>query len=67
VPRCYKKDSWSNDLIVSQSSAGKNVTTVAENIVEIRHQATTGEDTEDWEELAPAVVNCGVYELAIAV
>jgi hypothetical protein len=37
-------DSWSNVLVVRQLTAGKNVSTEAENIVEIRHQATTGED-----------------------
>jgi hypothetical protein len=47
VPRCYKEGSWSNELVVRQSPARKNVSTKAENIVEIRHQATTGEDKED--------------------
>jgi hypothetical protein len=47
VPRCYKQDSWSNELVVGQSPAGKNVSTEAEGIVEIRHQATTGEDTAE--------------------
>jgi hypothetical protein len=37
-------DSWSDELIVRQSPAGKNVSTEAEEIVGIRHQATTGED-----------------------
>jgi hypothetical protein len=32
---------------VRQSPAGKNVSTEAENVVEIRHQGTTGEDTGD--------------------
>jgi hypothetical protein len=45
VPRCYKQDSWSNELVVRQSSAGKNVSKEVEYIVEIRHQATTDEDT----------------------
>jgi hypothetical protein len=31
-----------------------------------RYQVTTGDDTADWEELVLAVVNCRVYELAIA-
>jgi hypothetical protein len=44
VPRCYKQGSWSNDLVVRQSSAGKNLTVEAEDIVGIRHQPTTGED-----------------------
>jgi hypothetical protein len=29
-----------------------------------RYQATTGEDTADWEDLVRVVVNCTVYELA---
>jgi hypothetical protein len=36
------------------------------DIVEIRHQATTGEDTADLEDLVCAVVNCRVSELEIA-
>jgi hypothetical protein len=46
VPRCYKQDNWSNELVVGQSSVGKNVSTEAVDIVVIRHQATT-EDTAD--------------------
>jgi hypothetical protein len=38
-------DSWSNELVVRQLPAGKNVSTEAEDIVTIRHQATIGEDT----------------------
>jgi hypothetical protein len=34
--------SWSNELIVGQLPAGKNV-----SIVRMRHQATTGEETAD--------------------
>jgi hypothetical protein len=37
-------DSWSSELVVRQSPAGKNVSTEAEDVVGIRHQATTGED-----------------------
>jgi hypothetical protein len=44
VPICNKRDSWSNELVVRQSPAGKNVRPEAGDIVEIRHQATTGED-----------------------
>jgi hypothetical protein len=44
MPRCYKWDSWSNELIVRQSLAGKNVSTEAKDIVGICHQAMTGED-----------------------
>jgi hypothetical protein len=32
---------------VRQSPAGKNVTTEGKDIIEIRHQATTGEDIAD--------------------
>jgi hypothetical protein len=38
----------------------------AYGIAGIHHQATTGEDTVDWEDLVGAVVNYRVYELAIA-
>jgi hypothetical protein len=64
--RCYKQDSWSNELVVGQSSACKNMSTEAEDFVGIHHQATTGEDTADWEDLVYAVVKCRVCELAIA-
>jgi hypothetical protein len=43
-PRCYKQDSWNSELVVRQSSACKNVNMETEDIVDIRHQATTGED-----------------------
>jgi hypothetical protein len=65
VPMCYKQDNWSNELIVGQSPASKNASTEAEEIVAIRHQATTGEDTAELEDLVPAVVNCRMCELAI--
>jgi hypothetical protein len=54
---------WSKSVL-RQSPADKNVCTDAEDIVVIRHQATTGEDIAD---LVPAVVKCRVCELAIAV
>jgi pyrimidine operon attenuation protein/uracil phosphoribosyltransferase len=38
-------DNLSNELVVRQSPAGKKVSTEAEEIVGIRHQATTGEHT----------------------
>jgi hypothetical protein len=44
-PSAWDLDSWSNELVVRQSPAGKNVSTEAEDIIGIRHQATTGEDT----------------------
>jgi hypothetical protein len=47
VTRCYKQESWSNELVVGQSPAGMNVRTEAEDDVEIRHQTTTGEGTPD--------------------
>jgi hypothetical protein len=40
----FRVDSWSNELLVRHSPAGKNVKTEAEDIVENCHQATTGED-----------------------
>jgi hypothetical protein len=42
--RCYKQNNWSNELIVRQSPAGKNVSMEAEDIVGICNQARTGED-----------------------
>jgi hypothetical protein len=30
VPRCYKQDNWSNELVVGQSPASKDVNTEAE-------------------------------------
>jgi hypothetical protein len=39
-----KQDTWSNEFVMRQSPAGNNVSTEAEDIVGIRHQATTGED-----------------------
>jgi hypothetical protein len=62
MPRCYKQDSWSNELVVRQSPAGKNVITEAE----VRHEETNGEDTADRKDLVRAVVNCRICELAIA-
>jgi hypothetical protein len=47
LPRCYKQDSWSSELVMGWSSADMNVNTEAEDIVEIRHQATIGEETTD--------------------
>jgi hypothetical protein len=45
---------------VEQSPAGKNVSTKAEDIVVIRHQATTCEDTAGREDLERSVVICRV-------
>jgi hypothetical protein len=66
VPRCYKLDSWSNELVVGESPSSKNVSTEAEDIVGNHHQATTGEDTADWKVLVCTAVNSKVCELAIA-
>jgi hypothetical protein len=49
-------DIWSNELVVRQSSVGKNVSSNAEDIVAIRHQATTGEDIANWEDFMCAAV-----------
>jgi hypothetical protein len=53
----YKQDSWSNELAVGQSLASKNVSTETEDIVEIRHQASTAEDSR-LKRFVRAVVNC---------
>jgi hypothetical protein len=45
---------------VGQSLASKDVSTEAVDIAVIHHQATTGEDTADWEDSVCAVVNCNV-------
>jgi hypothetical protein len=66
MPRCYKQDSWSNELVVGQSPAGENVSTETVDNIGIRHQATTGEDAAYWEDLVHAVVNYKLFELAIA-
>jgi hypothetical protein len=51
---------------VGQLLPSKNVSTEAEDIVGIHHQAMTGEDTADCEDLVHTVVICRVCELAIA-
>jgi hypothetical protein len=45
--RCYKQGNWSNELVVRQLPTGKDVSTEAEGVVGICHQAMTGEDTTD--------------------
>jgi hypothetical protein len=47
MPRYYKQDSWSNELVVRQLPAAKNVNMEIEDFVGIRPQATTDEDTAD--------------------
>jgi hypothetical protein len=56
VPRCYKHDKSrvSCETVVGQYGVGSHC------------QATTGEDTTDWEDLVRAVVNCRLCELKIA-
>jgi hypothetical protein len=51
---------------VGQSAVGKNVSRQAEDIVAIRHQATTDEDTADLEDLVRDIVHYRVCELALA-
>jgi hypothetical protein len=46
INRTVNAVEW-NELVVGQSQAGKNVSTEAEDVVGIRHQATTGEVTAD--------------------
>jgi hypothetical protein len=65
-PSCCKQDKSRLYLVVGKSSAGKNVCTETEDVFGIRHQATTGEDTDDWEDLVNVVSNFWVCELAIA-
>jgi hypothetical protein len=60
VPRYYKQDNWSNELVVGPYHTGKNLSTEAEDIVWNCHQATTGEDTADREDLVRIVVSCRV-------
>jgi hypothetical protein len=64
MPTC-KQESWSNELVLRQSPAGKNVSTEAVDVVGNRHQATTGEKTAHCQGLIRAVVNCRVCELDI--
>jgi hypothetical protein len=44
-PPAWELFSLSNELIVGQLPAGKNVGNKAEDIIWISHQATTGEDS----------------------
>jgi hypothetical protein len=48
-------DSWHNELVVRQLTAGKNLSTESETIVGIRHQATTGEKIGNWNDFMCAV------------
>jgi hypothetical protein len=41
------KTNSDNEFVVGQSPAGKNVNTEAEDIVGIRYQSKTGEDSAD--------------------
>jgi hypothetical protein len=60
MQRCYKQDNSRVWLVIRQSPAGKNVSAKAEDIVGIRRQSTTGEDTTDWERLMHTVMNSRV-------
>jgi hypothetical protein len=66
MPKHYKQDNWSNELVVGWSPAGKKMSMEAEDTVGIHHQATTGENPANWEDLVNAVVNCRMCELVIA-
>jgi hypothetical protein len=69
LPRCYKQDSqlrvnsWNNEVVVRQSPASKNMSTEAEDIVGICHQAATGEHIADWEDFMCAVVNSDLWSV----
>jgi hypothetical protein len=52
MSRCYKQNSWSNELGVGQSLTGENMSVEAEGIVVICHQETIGEDTADREDFS---------------
>jgi hypothetical protein len=45
VARCYKQDNCSTELVLGQSPAGKNLSTETKDIVGIRQQATTNEES----------------------
>jgi hypothetical protein len=49
-------------LFVGQSPVSKNVSTEAEDIVDIRHQVMAGEYIADWGEFVRAVMNCSVWD-----
>jgi hypothetical protein len=51
MPGCYNQDNWSNESVVGQLPAGKDVITEAEDTAGIRQQATTGEYTANGEDL----------------
>jgi hypothetical protein len=46
-PLAWEFANWNNALVVGRSPASTKVSTEAEDIVEICHQATTDENTED--------------------
>jgi hypothetical protein len=47
ISRCYKQDSWSNELALRQLPASKNMSMEAGEIIGIRYQEMTGEDMAD--------------------
>jgi hypothetical protein len=59
-----KVNSRSNELLVRRSPAAKDVSTEAEDFVEIRHQATTCEGVADCEDLVCPIV---IFEVCRAV
>jgi hypothetical protein len=63
LPKCYKQERWSSELVVRQSPACKNLSTETEDIVGIRHKATTGENIASSEDFmcAVATVISGVF------
>jgi hypothetical protein len=65
VPRCYKQDNWRNELVVEQSPVGKNESTIAEDVVGIRHRQrlVKAQQTEDF---VRTIMNCRECELAVA-
>jgi hypothetical protein len=56
VLRCYKQKTWSDELVVRQSPACKNVSTEAEDTIRINHLATAGKNVANWEDFICAVV-----------
>jgi hypothetical protein len=53
-------DTWSHGLGARQSRAGNDVSKEEEGIVGFRYEATTGEDTPNWEDSS---VYCNVLKI----
>jgi hypothetical protein len=58
--QCEFDFDFDNGLLVGKLAAGKNVSKEAADIVGIRQQATTREDTADWEGFMRAAAKCRV-------